>query len=96
MGLTRQSVQRNIDLLVELALVCLEANPRHRRSALATLTDAGRATLQQMEARHHPLSLRTAEAIGHERISDALRVLRDMNTILDNATADAVNQGVSE
>jgi DNA-binding MarR family transcriptional regulator len=93
MGLARQSVQRNIDLLLERGLVSLEANPRHRRSALASLTEAGRVTLGQIDARHHPLSLRIAEAIGDARIADALQVLREMNAILDDATAEADAQG---
>lgn len=89
MGLARQSVQRNIDLLIERGLVSLESNPRHRRSALASLTRAGLATLDQIDARHHPLSLRIADEIGDARIADALRVLREMNAILDDATAQA-------
>ncbi|MGN8001122.1 MarR family winged helix-turn-helix transcriptional regulator [Sphingomonas sp. 22176] len=93
MGLTRQSVQRNVDLLIERGLVSLEANPRHRRSALACLTEAGRATLDQIDARHQPLSLGIADAIGDARIADALRVLREMNAILDMAATEADDQG---
>ncbi|MET0373536.1 MAG: MarR family transcriptional regulator [Rhizorhabdus sp.] len=94
MGMTRQSVQRNIDLLIERGLVALEANPRHRRSALATLTEAGRGTLAHVDTRHQPLSTRIADKIGDARIADALCVLREMNAILETETADADDQGV--
>lgn len=93
MGLTRQSVQRNIDLLIERGLVARAPNPRHRRSTLAMLTPAGEATLAQVERRHHPLSARIADEIGDARIADALRVLSEMNAILEQASADADQQG---
>lgn len=96
MGLARQSVQRNVDLLVERGLVSLEANPRHRRSALATLTVAGRATLERIDTSHQPLSTRIANEIGDARIADAMCVLREMNAILETETADADDQGVME
>ena len=95
MGLTRQSVQRNVDLLIERNLVAFEANPRHRRSALASLTEAGRATLARADGCHQSLSLRMATDIGDARIADALRVLREMNEILETAAADSADQGVS-
>jgi len=94
MGLTRQSVQRNVDLLVERGLVSFEANPRHRRSALANLTVAGRAALDRVDTCHQPLSTRIADAIGDERIADAMRVLSEMNAILETEAADAANPGV--
>lgn len=94
MGLTRQSVQRNVDLLVERGLVSFEANPRHRRSGLANLTEAGRATLACVDTCHQPLSTRIADAIGDERIADAMHVLSEMNAILETEAADAGNQGV--
>jgi DNA-binding MarR family transcriptional regulator len=95
MGLTRQSVQRNIDLLIERGLVSLETNPRHRRSALARLTEAGRSMLDRIEARDHPLSLRIAVEIGDARVADALRVLRELNAILEQAAEETDDAGSS-
>lgn len=92
MGLARQSVQRNIDLLIKAGLVALGANPRHRRSALVSLTAAGWETLERIDARHHPLSLRIADEIGDARIAAALQVLREMNALLDEAAADAIGR----
>ncbi|OAN59949.1 MarR family winged helix-turn-helix transcriptional regulator [Sphingomonas sp. TDK1] len=89
MGLTRQSVQRNVDLLVERGLVTREPNPRHRRSALMSLTADGRKTLERVDNRHHPLSARIAAAIGDERVADALHVLRQLNAILEETSASA-------
>ncbi len=42
MGLTRQSVQRIADLLVERGLAAYADNPAHRRAKLVTPTSAGR------------------------------------------------------
>ncbi len=95
MGLTRQSVQRNVDILIERSLVTRVPNPRHRRSNLMTLTEEGRLALERVDERHRPLSARIAIAIGDDRIADALSVLRQMNTILDEASAAIDEQGVA-
>ncbi|CAM5668213.1 winged helix-turn-helix transcriptional regulator [Streptomyces californicus] len=42
MGITRQSVQRIADLLVERGLAEYTENPAHRRAKLLQVTDAGR------------------------------------------------------
>lgn len=93
MGLTRQSVQRNVDLLIERGLVVREPNPRHRRSVLMTLTEEGRAILTRVDASHQSLSARIATAIGDARVADALRALRQMNAILEEASATADEKG---
>lgn len=95
MGLTRQSVQRNVDILIGRSLVTRVPNPRHRRSVLMTLTEEGQVALQHIDARHHPLSARIASDIGDDRIADALSVLRQMNAILEEASAAADEQGVA-
>src|ERR1700722_13152844 len=49
MGLTRQSVQRIVDLLVDKELVRFEANPHHQRAKLVVLTDRGVAATRAAE-----------------------------------------------
>ena len=74
MGLSRQGVQKQVDLLREENLVTLQDNPSHQRSALVALTRPGRAAYQRasqvwvVEARllgrDHPL----AELEGARRV----------------------------
>ena len=82
MGLTRQSVQRVVDLLAERGLVRFEENPHHRRAQLVVLTDAGRDALAGAEAAEAPMNRLIHERIGGERIAAAITVLADMNAIL--------------
>ena len=48
MGLTRQSVQRTADLLVEQALCEYSPNPAHRRAKLLSPTDSGRDSIRRV------------------------------------------------
>ena len=50
MNLTRQSVQRVADLLVEDGLCAYEDNPAHARAKLLKLTSRGRTALQTIQA----------------------------------------------
>ncbi|MFV0347150.1 MAG: MarR family winged helix-turn-helix transcriptional regulator [Halodesulfovibrio sp.] len=45
MGLTRQSVQRSVNILFERGLVSFAANPAHKKAKLVMLTAKGRETL---------------------------------------------------
>lgn len=51
LGLTRQSVQRVVDGLVEDGYVELRANPDHTRAALVVVTGAGEASLEALVRR---------------------------------------------
>ncbi|MFP5077887.1 MarR family winged helix-turn-helix transcriptional regulator [Rhizobium sp. YIM 134829] len=89
MGLTRQGVQRVVDLLVDHGHVTLEPNPHHRRAKLVVLTDAGRQALETAERAAGPIDARVLERIGAERLSVALSVLGEMTEIVTQAL-DAV------
>jgi DNA-binding MarR family transcriptional regulator len=80
LGLARQSVQRVADLLEAEGLIVYEANPRHRRARLMTLTEAGRRALGAIQARQRPW----ADAIG--AAAGARRLWR-MNDDLDRVLA---------
>lgn len=82
MGLTRQAVQRVVDLLAERGLVALEPNPHHQRAKLVVLTDAGRRALSSAEAAVAPLDRAILERIGAERLAVAISVLREMSDML--------------
>lgn len=82
MGLTRQAVQRVVDLLAERGLIRFEPNPQHRRAKLAVLTPAGRQAVEQAEASVATLDRAILEQIGVERIAQAASVLSEMSAII--------------
>lgn len=85
MGLTRQSVQRVTDLLVERGFVRLEPNPHHLRAKLVVLTTVGRAALKQAETAVLSLDEYILRRVGAQRLAAAMNVLRDLNSALDEA-----------
>lgn len=82
MGLTRQAVQRIVDLLAEQGLVAFQPNPHHRRAKLVVLTPAGIAAVTSAEAVVAPLDRAIAERIGADRITQAIATLSDMVAII--------------
>jgi DNA-binding MarR family transcriptional regulator len=56
MGLTRQGVQKQVDLLVTQGLLTLRDNPEHRRSAHVRLTPAGRRAFASADRRWRRLA----------------------------------------
>jgi DNA-binding MarR family transcriptional regulator len=87
MGLTRQSVQRVADLLVEKGLVRFDANPHHQRAKLVVLTAKGSTAVRAAEQRQRPWARDVMAGLTQERISTALDVLSHMNKHLAHATA---------
>ncbi|GAA3266836.1 MarR family winged helix-turn-helix transcriptional regulator [Sphingomonas yabuuchiae] len=79
MGLTRQAVQRVVDLLVGHGLVTMEANPHHQRAKLIVLTLAGREALTGAEQAVVPLDAAILDRVGSDRLAVAIAVLREMN-----------------
>ena len=82
MGLSRQSVQRTVDLLAWRKLVRFDLNPHHQRAKLVVLTAAGRAALAAAEAAEDPLNRAVFARIGGKRIAAALKVLAEMDEII--------------
>ncbi|MFJ8668474.1 MarR family winged helix-turn-helix transcriptional regulator [Streptomyces sp. NPDC093600] len=89
MGITRQSVQRVADLLVERGLAAYEPNPAHRRAKLLTPTPEGRAAVERLAPGHAALASRLADALGgQERFEETARVLERLSRALDEIGAD--------
>lgn len=82
MGLTRQAVQRIVDLLADRGLVEFQTNPHHRRAKLVVLTPAGVQAVTGAEHAVAPLDQAIADRIGHGSIRDAIRTLEAMNAII--------------
>lgn len=82
MGLTRQSVQRVVELLLERGFVRLDANPHHQRAKLVVLTDEGRAALAAAERAVAAVDRVAIERIGAERVAAAIAVLDELRDVL--------------
>jgi DNA-binding MarR family transcriptional regulator len=75
MGLTRQSVRRSIQILVEKGLVEFYENPDHRRAKLAVLTMSGRTILNQVRGKYTDWSNRIAKDLSKSELTAATKVL---------------------
>jgi DNA-binding MarR family transcriptional regulator len=83
MGITRQSVQRIADLLVERGLAEYRPNPAHRRAKLLAPTGEGRAAIARIGPGHAAFADRLAEAFGEADLAEAVRVLERLSKVLD-------------
>lgn len=83
MGITRQSVQRIADLLVERGLAEYRANPAHRRAKLLAPTGEGRAAVQRIGPGHTAFADRLAEAFGEAELTEAVQTLERLSKVLD-------------
>lgn len=83
MGITRQSVQRIADLLVERGLAAYAPNPAHRRAKLLTPTAEGRAAVARIEPGHAELAARLAAELGEEAFAETARVLERLSRAMD-------------
>ncbi|MDQ0750136.1 DNA-binding MarR family transcriptional regulator [Streptomyces africanus] len=83
MGITRQSVQRIADLLVDRGLAEYRPNPAHRRAKLLAPTGEGRAAIARINPGHTAFADRLAEAFGEADLAEAVRVLERLSKVLD-------------
>ncbi|MCL1535887.1 MarR family transcriptional regulator [Xanthomonas nasturtii] len=89
MGLSRQAVQRIVDVLAEQGLVEFQPNPHHLRAKLVALTRAGSKAVNGAENAVAPVDQAIADRIGLERIRDAIRTLEEMSTVISEWLGDA-------
>jgi DNA-binding MarR family transcriptional regulator len=88
MGVTRQSVQRVADLLVERGLAVYEPNPAHRRAKLLAPTEEGRAAVDRITPGHAEFAARLGEALGGEEVFAEVRdALERLSKALDGLEA---------
>ncbi|WP_327430394.1 MarR family winged helix-turn-helix transcriptional regulator [Streptomyces sp. NBC_01236] len=87
MGITRQSVQRIADLLVEKGLAEYLPNPAHRRAKLLSPTDEGRAAIARIGPGHAAFADRLAQALGEAGLAETVRVLERLSGVLDGLAA---------
>ncbi|CAL9527424.1 hypothetical protein SUDANB176_03979 [Streptomyces sp. enrichment culture] len=83
MGITRQSVQRVADLLVERGLAEYRPNPAHRRAKLLAPTEEGRAAVDRIDPGHAAFAERLARAYGEAELARAVQALERLSRVLD-------------
>ncbi|APP00439.1 MarR family transcriptional regulator [Xanthomonas perforans] len=89
MGLTRQAVQRIVDVLAEQGLVEFQPNPHHLRAKLVVLTRAGIKAVNGAEKAVAPVDQAIADKIGIDRIRDAVRTLEEMSAVISEYLGEA-------
>ncbi|MBF6334582.1 MarR family transcriptional regulator [Nocardia abscessus] len=89
MGITRQSVQRIADLLVDKGLAEYRPNPAHRRAKLVAVTDAGLAAVRRIDPQHKVMSERLVDELGLEQLALTVEVLTKLSAAMEAITADA-------
>ncbi|MGE0290674.1 MAG: MarR family winged helix-turn-helix transcriptional regulator [Bradyrhizobium sp.] len=78
MGVTRQGVLKQINLLVDEGLVQAQPNPSHKRSPLYALTRSGQTTYLALSQRWHEHVRRMSPDFSGADLDAALRVLSTM------------------
>lgn len=84
MGITRQSVQRIADLLVERGMAEYRPNPAHRRAKLVAPTQTGLDAVTALAPTHAAAAARLTEAMGRDELDAALDAMRRLTTALDS------------
>ncbi|WP_419735713.1 MarR family winged helix-turn-helix transcriptional regulator [Pseudomonas sp. COR18] len=88
MGVTRQGVLKQINLLIEEGLVEPQANPTHKRSPLYSLTSTGQRTYQALNERWNQHVGEMATRFSAADLEAALRVLSALSQVHDPQTQD--------
>ncbi|ACZ85139.1 MarR family winged helix-turn-helix transcriptional regulator [Streptosporangium roseum] len=83
MGITRQSVQRIADLLVEKGLAEYLPNPAHSRAKLLRPTEDGRAAVRRIAPGQRALAGRLAEHLGLDEFQRAREALETLSRALE-------------
>ncbi|WP_228539039.1 MarR family winged helix-turn-helix transcriptional regulator [Nocardia sp. XZ_19_385] len=83
MGITRQSVQRIADLLVDKGLAEYRPNPAHRRAKLVDITDAGRAAVERISPPHAVIADRVVGELGYAEFERTVAALTRLADVLD-------------
>ena len=83
MGLTRQSVQRTVDLLAADGLVAFADNPHHRRAKLVRFTPQGRRTMDEVYRLQSAWANDLTHGLAVHAFYDALQLLEAMRLRLE-------------
>jgi DNA-binding MarR family transcriptional regulator len=79
MGLSRQAIQKQVDLLEQEGLVLARPNPAHGRSPLFQLTGAGRAAFARADQRWSIEAAQLTEPLALSSLKAATRLLEQLS-----------------
>ncbi|MEU6563529.1 MarR family winged helix-turn-helix transcriptional regulator [Nocardia nova] len=93
MGITRQSVQRIADLLVDKGFAEYRPNPAHRRAKLIAITEEGHDAIRRITPHHATLAKHLAAELGSARFAEIVTALTELSTALEVIEPDAGRAG---
>ena len=76
LGQSRQAVQRITDVMVADGILVYTDNPKHKRSALVTLSEKGQNTYALLREVQDPWAIKNTEDIPIEELETTLRLVR--------------------
>ena len=76
LGQSRQAVQRITDVMVADGILVYSENPKHKRSALVTLSERGQETYTLLREVQDPWAIKNTEDIPTEELETTLRLVR--------------------
>ena len=85
MGLTRQGVQRIVDVLAAQGVLTFAENPYHLRAKLVRLTEHGTHLLQEVSQRQVRWVNRLAQDLAPDEVQAAVHLLDTLTQRLDQA-----------
>ncbi len=85
MGLTRQSVQRIVDVLAAQGVLTFAENPYHLRAKLVRLTEHGTHLLQEVSQRQVRWVNRLAQDLAPDEVQAAVHLLDTLTQRLDQS-----------
>ncbi len=83
MGITRQSVQRIADLLVEKGLAEYVSNPAHKRARLVRPTPEGRSAMARINPGHAAAAGALANLMPTDELSSLLAAMQGLSAVVD-------------
>ncbi|MBI3797268.1 MAG: MarR family transcriptional regulator [Deltaproteobacteria bacterium] len=93
MGLTRQSVQRTVDVLAQEQLVTFAENPYHQRAKLVLLTERGAKLLEEMTRRQATWVNQLAKELSPHELSAAVRLMDTVRQRLEKPAGEETRYG---
>ncbi|KAF0849159.1 MarR family winged helix-turn-helix transcriptional regulator [Nocardia caishijiensis] len=87
-GITRQSVQRVADILVDKGLCEYRPNPAHKRAKLVAISEQGEAAIRRIDPQHEVLARRLAAALGPADFAATVDTLTRLAAALDSISSE--------
>ena len=91
MGMTRQSVQRVVDLLVDDGIIALTSNPDHARSPIVRLTHEGKRLERQLSEAGVKWSESIAQGLKADDLEQTVTIIRNIVSRLDEVPMRAAS-----